>query len=280
MRFKIRHETLYRYTAPVTFSPHVTRLRPRTDGSQRTVSFALEIDPAPSTSSPALDVDGNIIDHHSFLGAADRLRIVSTAEVETLRANAFDYLPAAGFDTLPVRYLDGQPTALAAYLTRANADDSVLVFAQTVAADSNGTPVGFLDALNRAIARRIRTRYREHGAAQTAAVTLAGGVGACRDSTVLYMEACRSLGFAARFVSGYRRGDLTRKVRDLHSWPEVFVPGGGWRGWDPVEGVAIADTHVALAAAATQAGTMPVSGSYFGAGVGSTLEYTVDIQVA
>ena len=278
MRFTIRHETLYRYTAPGTFSPHITRLRPRNDGSQRTIAFSLEIDPAPSVSSPSLDVDGNVIDHHSFFSGADHLQIVATAEVETLRANAFDYLPDAGFDALPAHYIDGQPSALAAYLLPAEKDAGVLDFAQSVAAESNGTPIGFLDTLNRAISQRIHNQHRERGSAQSAAVTLARRAGACRDLTVLYMEACRSLGFAARFVSGYRRGDLTRGARHLHAWPEVFIPGGGWRGWDPVEGIAIADTHVALAASAAQAGTMPVSGSYYGAGIRSTLSYRIQID--
>src|SRR5688572_23697622 len=156
MRFTIRHETLYRYSSPVTFSPHITRLRPRDDGTQRTLGFSLDIDPAPGVSSPSLDVDGNIIDHHSFFCAADHLRIVSSLEVETLRTNAFDYLPDPGFDTLPVRYANAHQAALAAYLTRADNDGGVLAFAQSVAAESNGTPVGFLDTLNRAISQRIR----------------------------------------------------------------------------------------------------------------------------
>ena len=278
MRFTIRHETLYRYTSPVTFSPHITRLRPRSDGTQRTLGFSLEIDPVPVVSAPSFDVHGNMIDHHSFVCAADHLRIVSSFEVETLRP--FDYRPDPGFDTLPVRYPDAQRQALAAYLTCTDDDPGVLAFAQSIAAESNGTLIGFLHTLNRAISHRIRHHHRERGAAQSAGTTLARRGGACRDLTVLFMEACRSLGLAARFVSGYRRGDLARRARHLHAWPEVFIPGGGWRGWDPIEGVAVADAHVALAAAATQAGTMPVSGSYFGAGIRSMLEYRIQIDAA
>ncbi len=278
MRFTIRHETLYCYSAQVSFAPHVTRLRPRDDGTQRTVAFALEIEPVPSHTAQALDADGNIIDHHWFLATADRLRIASTIEVETLRSNAFDYIPDVSFDTLPVRYVDGQARALAPYLTRAELDGNVLAFAEAIAADTGSRPVAFLDGLNRAISQRIRNQIRYHGRAQPAAVTLTSGTGACRDLTVLYMEAARALGFAARFVSGYRRGNLGMR-RHLHAWAEVYIPGGGWRGWDPVEGVAIADTHVALAASAVQAGTMPVEGSYYGAGVTTTLSYKIEIGV-
>jgi hypothetical protein len=58
----------------------------------------------------------------------------------------------------------------------------------------------------------------------------------------------------------------------------VFIPGGGWRGWDPVEGLAVADTHVALAAAATQTDTMPVEGTFYGTGAASKLFYRLQIQ--
>lgn len=278
MRFTIAHETLYRYSAPVSFAPHITRLRPRDDGTQKTIAFALDIQPAPSHTNQSLDADGNVIDQHWFLTCANRLRIVSRMEVETLRSNAFDFLPDGEFDGLPVQYADQHAAALSPYLAPARKVASVVAFAESIAAESNGTPVGFLDTLNRAISRRIPNQLRHRGGAQTAAVTLVRRMGACRDLTVLYMEAARSLGFAARFVSGYRRGDLRRRDRHLHAWAEVFIPGGGWRGWDPVEGIAIADTHVALAASASQAGTMPVEGSYYGVGVTTTLSYKIEID--
>jgi transglutaminase-like putative cysteine protease len=97
---------------------------------------------------------------------------------------------------------------------------------------------------------------------------------------VLFVDCCRSEGIAARFASGYQKGNLQCERRHLHAWPEVYLSDAGWRGFDPTHGEAIADTHVTIAAAAHSRDTMPVSGSFKGEGVTSTLNYTVEIQVS
>lgn len=278
MHFNVRHETTYTYSAPVTLGPHIVRLRPRDDGAQRLRRYLLTITPEPSLLSETLDAEGNVVTHAWFFGSTDRLRIVSEFEVETLRENPFDYVPNLGFDALPARYPAAVGPLLAPYRQVAEVDETVSSFAGAVAAGTSGSPQGFLDALNRAIHETIHREIREEGAAQPAPVTLQTKQGACRDLAVLFMEACRTVGLAARFVSGYRRGDLSRPDRHLHAWAEVFIPGGGWRGWDPVEGLAVSDTHVALAASYAQGGTMPIEGAFFGAGVTSQLAYAIQIE--
>jgi transglutaminase-like putative cysteine protease len=280
MRFRIRHETFYNYTAPVSLGPHAMRLRPREDGAQRVLSYSLEIKPEPSLVSHSLDAEGNVVGHAWFMGTTERLRITSAFEVETMRANPFDYVPDPGFDKLPSPYPASFAPRLAAYVDPGEQAPSVGEFARSILARSGPAPIAFLDALNRAIHERIQRAVRDDGkSAQTAAETLALGKGACRDVTVLYMACCRSLGLAARFVSGYRRGELSRPDRHLHAWPEVYIPGGGWRGWDPVEALAVGETHVALAAGPTQADTMPVEGAFYGAGVKAALTYRLHIAV-
>jgi transglutaminase-like putative cysteine protease len=278
MRFRVRHETRYRYDAPVALGPHVLRLRPREDAVQRLVRYRLVIDPEPSLLSGASDAEGNVVTHAWFGGATEALTVTSAFEVETLRVDPFDYLPDASFETVPVRYPVELTHVLQPCMEPRQAD-SVHAFAAQVLVESGDAPVAFLDALNHTIHARTVLAVRDDGRhAQSGAKTLALGRGACRDVTVLFMEAARAMGFAARFVSGYRRGDLTRPDRHLHAWAEAYIPGGGWRGWDPVEGRAVADAHVALAASAQQIHTMPVTGAYVGRGVRSTLAYTIRIE--
>ena len=100
------------------------------------------------------------------------------------------------------------------------------------------------------------------------------------DLAVLFVDCCRAEGLAARFVSGYQKGNLQSERRHLHAWPEIYLPGGGWRGFDPTHGMAIADTHITVAAAADSRDTMPVSGVFTGQGASSTLDYELRIEVA
>jgi transglutaminase-like putative cysteine protease len=82
---------------------------------------------------------------------------------------------------------------------------------------------------------------------------------------MLFIECCHGMGLAARFVSGYAYVDDT-VVQELHAWAEVYLPGGGWRGYDPTLGLAVADS----------ADAAPVSGSYRGSAV-ATLENVVEL---
>ncbi len=121
---------------------------------------------------------------------------------------------------------------------------------------------------------------REHGAPRPGEDTLARKEGSCRDLTLLFIEACRSLGIAARFVSGYHAGAPDQGPRYLHAWAEVYLPGAGWRGYDPSHGLAVAQQHVAIAAAATPQLAAPVSGKVRGDDFTSSLEAQIDIQVS
>jgi transglutaminase-like putative cysteine protease len=109
--------------------------------------------------------------------------------------------------------------------------------------------------------------------------TLQSRSGACRDLTVLFVDCCRAEGIPARFASGYQRGDVTRERRYLHAWPEVYLAGAGWRGFDPTHGEAIADTHVTIAAAAHPRDTMPLTGSFRGNQATSELDFKLEIDV-
>jgi transglutaminase-like putative cysteine protease len=102
--------------------------------------------------------------------------------------------------------------------------------------------------------------------------------GACRDLAVLFIDACRCVGLAARFVSGYQDAYRSMGKRDLHAWAEVYLPGAGWRGYDPTRGLAVADHHVAIAAAADPQNTAPVTATYRGSNVEAELITEVSIE--
>lgn len=111
-------------------------------------------------------------------------------------------------------------------------------------------------------------------------VVLSQGAGACRDLSVLFLAACRHVGLPARFVSGYHEGPPERGERELHAWAETYLPGGGWRGFDPSLGLAVADRHVAVAAAPDPRGAAPVAGTFRGPGRLVRLDHAIDLEMA
>ena len=272
MRFSVRHETHYCYSAPVLFGAHVLRLTPRLENADLQ-THSLIIDPEPSVRQDLTDGYGNAVTRVEFEQPSRHLRIESRFDVET-RA------PLAAAPALPpLPWPSGASDTLGDYLPAENHDGSVRAFAAELASASGSDPQRFLENLNRTLFTRTHRHIRPEGAAQTPAHTLATGKGACRDLTVLFMAACRSLGIPARFVSGYQaEAETPDGRRHLHSWAEAFLPGFGWRGFDPMHGLAVTDGHAALCAAPDQAGTMPVEGGFYGDGVTSTLAY--DVQVS
>lgn len=72
---------------------------------------------------------------------------------------------------------------------------------------------------------------------QSVSVTLSNGSGSCRDFAHVFVEAVRSLSFAARFVSGYLYTyQFPASKGSTHAWAEVYLPGAGWMGFDPTNG--------------------------------------------
>jgi transglutaminase-like putative cysteine protease len=277
MNLAVTHTTAYRYSTPVSLRPHVFRLRPRCDGAVRLLDYKLEIEPKPSALAECLDAETNSVTHAWFIATTERLTITSKFEVETLQTNPFDYLLASSAQTFPFPYPGDLPSGLACYCSRQERDDTILDFAGEIAEAADWRTLDFLTALNDTIYKTCTRIIREKGGPQPPVVTLHERRGSCRDLTVLFIEACRAFGIAARFVSGYQKYGTDPARRHMHAWPEVFLPGGGWRGYDPTHGLAVADLHVAVAACWQPLGAAPISGAFCSNGASSTMEVYVEI---
>ena len=279
MRFQINHHTRYGYSRAVEFGPHTLRLRPRSDGDQRLVRFDIEIDPSPSLLTECLDAEGNTVTMAWFHGPADRLYIHTSAEVETTRGNPFDYLLTDGAaKQLPMVYNGSAPPHLEAYYDASGVEHDVAEFASFVARAVEGDTLQFLPALCRQVCELCDHEVRHTGEPQSAQLTLERGKGACRDLAVLFVEACRAQGLAARFVSGYQRPADAFERNEMHAWAEVYLPGGGWRGFDPSHGLAASDSLIAVAAGATPQLAAPVSGSYAGPDAECQFDFEIEIR--
>lgn len=207
-----------------------------------------------------VDIEGNSDIRCWFSGLTSNFRITTNSEVEVTRADPFAYLPG-GEGLLPYSYSEASPV-IGAYQGHPSSEE-VRRLAEEISRAANYEVSHFLPMLTTAVQERCRQIYRAEGPPMEAAQTLWRGEGSCRDLAVVFVEACRAMGMAARFVSGYFAGNV-QDSGELHAWAEVYVEGGGWRGFDPTGGLAVADEHIVVAAAARSQDAAPTTGSYRG----------------
>ncbi len=290
MHYQITHRTIYSYDRPVVLAPHYLQLRPRSDVTQKLHQFQLEIDPLPKQLFEALDLGGNLVSRAMF-GAegVTQLVIQAMSQVETFRSNPFDYLLEPWALSLPINYPILLHHQLQPYLGgqfaggqlagSGSIDPVAMQLAQELWMQTSGSVVGFLSELNQIIYQNCRYGLRETGKPHPPGITWTQKTGSCRDYTVLFMEVCRAAGLASRFVSGYQEGDPDSDDRHLHAWAEVYLPGAGWRGYDPTQGLAVADRHIALVAPPTAKHSAPVSGTLKTTGAQSQMSYELKIRL-
>ncbi len=280
MKLEIRHELRFKYSQPVFIEPIMIRLRPRSDCHQKLLDFHLQVDPELAGCVDMVDLDGNNSLAAWFDGLHSSLVITAVSRVETQRQNPFNFIltdPTA--DRIPLTYPESFQDSLQPYLKGAR-DSQVILFAEEIAMAAKGQTLPFLMGLTQKLHKDFEWCIREKGEPVAARETLIQKQGACRDLAVLFMECCRSVGLAARFVSGY--GPWEKKKNEhpyLHAWTEVYLPGGGWRGYDPTQGLAVGDGYVALAAGPRPELAAPTSGAFRGTGADSHLDYDLKIEI-
>ena len=286
MLYQISHTTTYKYGQPVTLQPHMVRLRPRSNGWQTLKLFSLQVTPMPSSRSQIVDLDGNALIKVWFPPEkTDSLHVQAQSQIETHESNPFNYLMEPWAARLPIDYPASLLLQLQPYLTGQNVlygtsvDPIALQLAQDINHAVSGDTINFLGTLNQRIYETCRYLVRETGAPLSPGITWSEKQGSCRDLTVLFIEVCRAIGLAARFVSGYQEGDPDQNDRHLHAWAEVYLPGAGWRGYDSTHGLAVSDRHIALVASAVPNYAAPISGSFSqGGNIQSTIHYHIQIQ--
>jgi transglutaminase-like putative cysteine protease len=278
MRISATHSTVYRYDFPVYLEPHIFRLRPRMNSAQRLLAYDLQITPTPAGTTECLDQDGNLALNAWFNATTTELSVASRFTVELLRENPFDYLLIGESLNLPLWYREPLCTALTPYRQDAHIAESVKLYAKSVGAKAQWNALWFLTALSRQIYQTFRQTVRPDGLPWPSDRTLGRVEGSCRDLAVLFCDVCRAMGIAARFVSGYECASADRQDSYMHAWAEVYLPGIGWRGYDAARGLAVSNTHVAVAAGFDPDLASPVAGWYSG-GSQSRMEASLRLRV-
>ncbi|GAB2784192.1 transglutaminase family protein [Rhabdobacter roseus] len=264
MNLQVKHSLRYEYDKSVSLDPHTLYLYPRAYPHQKVLDYTLTLQPEPFKVVRNVDVEGNVQQIIYFNQPTDQLLVEASLVLSSDEVNVFDFV-LFPFETknIPFQYPEHIQKYLAPYLNRSDVTSYVEQFARKMAYDAQWETVPFLMALSRYMYEHFTYEVREVGDAHSPETTLLNRFGSCRDYARLFMASCRSLGLAARFVSGYLYGS-PQQEHELHAWAEVYLPGAGWRGFDPTEGKAVANHHISLGASADYDRLAPVMGTFRG----------------
>lgn len=266
-KIKIVHQTHYEFTNPVQLLPHTLRLRPREGHELRIEYSKLDISPNASLRWQR-DVEDNSVCTATFSCQTQTLTINSEIVIQQYGLLPHDFLVADYAVNYPFSYSPEDTILLSPYLLDTKIPESQTVNNWVDTLQSNNEQLqtfSLLLNLNQRIYQSIAYCIREEEGVQPAEQTLALGSGSCRDSASLFMTAAKKLGFAARFVSGYIHSHAAMEQSgSTHAWAEVFIPGAGWKGFDPTIGSMVGADHIPVAVARLPESVPPVAGNFFG----------------
>lgn len=287
MLLEVRHRTVYRYARPVVFGEHRLMSRPRDSHDLRLLETALTISP-PAQVRWLHDVFGNSVAIATFEESSSELVFESSFKAEHYPVPAPALVLEPYATRLPFAYAAEEVADIGRTMERHYPDPQHRVddWARTLVAEAPGqTPLELLTRMARAIRREFRYQAREEMGTQTPLETLDLGSGSCRDFALFMMEAARSLGMAARFVSGYLYDEnlLSAGVGVVgggttHAWMQVYLPGAGWVEFDPTNALVGGRNLIRVAVARDASQAVPLSGSFTGAPA-DYLGMTVEVEV-
>ena len=281
----VHHTTAYSYAQPVSFGEHRLMFRPRDSHDMRLLETHLTISP-PAKVRWLHDVFGNSIAVATFSEPATELRFESDFRLEHYGVSETDFPLDATAETYPFQYAADELPDLMPCIERRypDAEGKLDAWVKTF---YSGEPVStqeLLIGITHAIRQQLVYQPRAEFGTQMPSETLSTGTGSCRDYALLMMEAVRTLGLGARFVTGYLY-DMAADVPGglvggaaTHAWVQVFLPGAGWTEFDPTNGIIGGENLIRVAVARDPLQAVPLQGTFEGPG-NASLGMTVDVQV-
>jgi transglutaminase-like putative cysteine protease len=267
--YTIRHVTTYHYRQPVEFGEHRMMLRPRDDADQKVIQSEIEITPEPRQLTWAQDIFGNHVAMACFANRASELRFRSNIRVDHAPAG----FPASDIDdlgrTCPFHYAPQDRPGLARFVATLSPHPALDRWvAKFLRQDGSADTCELLVNMTQTIKQTFKHVARHEKGIQSPVRTLKLASGSCRDLAGLMIAALRSLGFAARFVSGYLHlaDDDDDRVTggNTHAWMQVFLPGPGWVDIDPSSGMMGNLNLVRVAVVDEPREAVPLQGTWFG----------------
>lgn len=265
MEVEIIHETEYAYQSEVFLEPHYFRFKPRETSYATLKNFSLQVSPEASGISEQTDAENNTVHFSWYKGMHTKLSIKSTSVLTIKPYNPFNFLlyPST-HNQIPFAYAETLKKLLNPYLEKISIGATLKEYGDVLLTRVKGNTLAFLSELTIGIHKDFVLEIREIGEPYLPDETFELKKGSCRDFAWMQIQLLRHLGIAARFASGYFFIEADNPKFELHGWTEVFLPGAGWIGYDPSNGIRTSNMYFPVSSSATYLNTMPVSGSVRG----------------
>lgn len=255
MRISIDHRTTYTYSEPAPYGVQELRLIPQTNRCQKVVEWNVDI-PGGQTAGRYNDANGNAVMLVNQTQPRSELVITVTGIVESMASDGV--LGTISNEPRPNLYIRQTP------LTAPGRKTSRIA---ATFADADAGNVACYHDIMHSIREAMAFDPGQTHATTTGEEALAAGHGVCQDFAHIFIATCRLLGRPARYVTGYLLMDETGEVADAHhAWAEVEVPGLGWVGFDPANGISPDERYVRLASGHDADYAAPVRGIRRGPG--------------
>jgi transglutaminase-like putative cysteine protease len=281
--YDVRHTTTYSYSEPVSVCHNEIHLIPRDLPTQRLLSGVVAVDPEPAQISTHVDYFGNRVGVFAIEEGHEQLAVKATSRVEILPRRDWRSFERLAWESLRDRL--ARDTDVAAVDARQFTFDSPFVRSSprlaAWAADSFAPGRPWAEALME-LTRRIHREFAYDPTATTTSTPVeevfALKRGVCQDFAHLQIACLRSLGLAARYVSGYisndRRPGDAPETRDAgmvgadasHAWLSCWGGEDGWLDVDPTNDCTADTLHVTVAWGRDYGDVCPVKGVCVGGG--------------
>ena len=285
MIYKISHRTTYQYASPVSFGNHVACLMPRASAAGRLLSSALHISPTPTNLTHRLDYFGNCLSFFTIQEPHRELIVEARSEVALHPAPE----PSAELPweaSAQALAQAGTPEAILATQFQFESPRIRLRPEFAAYAIESFTPARPMRPALLELTQRIFRDFVFDSKVTTVRTpteeVFKKRRGVCQDFAHVQIACLRSLGLAARYVSGYLRTyPLPGKPRLIgadasHAWLSAYCRSQGWLDMDPTNNVAPTDGHVTVAWGRDYSDVSPLRGLILGGGA-NTLSVAVDI---
>jgi uncharacterized protein (DUF2126 family)/transglutaminase-like putative cysteine protease len=271
VRVALEHKTNYRYARPVSMGPQVIRLRPAPHNRTPIHRYSLTLTPGKHFLNWQQDPFGNYLARVVVPELTKEFTVTVDLVADLEAYSPFDFFLEPSADEYPFRYDAALRQELLPNLEVDPGTPTLHGFIESLDRSRRRT-VDFLVDVNRRVSEEIKYLIRMDPGVQTPTETLTLRQGSCRDSAWLLVQVLRTLGIAARFVSGYLiqlepdQRPLSgpegpaKDFTDLHAWCECYLPGAGWVGLDATSGLFAAEGHIPLAATPRPSSAAPIEG--------------------